>query len=366
MIDLTAPKPALVAALSRAAAVADKRSTHPTLACVHLTADAGKLTIVAADLYCLSVRTTIEADVGHPGVAAIPAKELHDRVRAMPDGPVRLAMSGGKVNLTSKGSTRRYAQRALLADDFPPVAWPEPGLPELRVPSAAMAALIGRVEHAISTDESRAFLNGMLISRTPGRLRVVAIDSHQLALADAKLDGDGASTFLLPRRAVVELRKLCEGDEGDVAIVLSGSSAYFTVGGVSMGARLFDATFPPYENVVPGARPCVVRAPRAPLSEAIKAVMLASDPKHGDVTLAMSTSAIVVTAKSADAGDASEEVPAELTGKPVAINASASYLLNALASLEGDEAAIDVGAPEDPVTFREPDFLGLVMPMRAR
>lgn len=358
-MNLTASKKDLVAALKRASSISDRKTTMPLLACVQLVASKAGLEVRAT---CLDVwlRGPCVADVEAAGSVAVLAKDLASRVEAMPEGPVKLRLDGDKLLVSAPGSSRRFSLASMNAGDWPVLAEPTGEATSLQ--AETVLALFDRASHAISSDQSRPHLASLLVERDGKHLRVVATDGHRLAKIEAPLKAGKAPTMLVPARAVRDIAKLAQGAE-TIDLVCTPPNAFFTVEGVTLGVRLVDAHFPPYEQVIPKTSSSVVTTERQPLQDALRAVSLASNEKTGGVRLQMRPGAIRISAES-HAGDGADEVAAEYDGKPMAIVVRADYLLDALEAHGGERVGIAFGGEIDPLVLRADGFTAVVMPMR--
>lgn len=358
-MNLTASKKELTSALKRACSVAERKSTMPLLSCVKLTASDGVLDVRAT---CLDVwvRERCAAELTSAGSVAVSAKEFLSRVEAMPEGPVVLKVKDDKLAVSAPGSSRRFSLATVPADDYPTI--PEPQGEAISLDSETLLALMGRAIHAISGDQTRPHLASMLLERDGKHLRAVATDGHRLAKIDAPLNGEKAPSMLIPGRGVRDVLKLASAEE-TIDLACEPPNAFFSIRGVTLGVRLIDATFPPFEQVIPKTSPSVSTAARASLVESIRAVSLASNEKTGGVRLRFQSGFIRVEATS-QAGDGFDEVPAEYDGKPMSIVCRADYLLDALEAHGGESVGIAFGGEVDPIVMRTDGAVFVTMPMR--
>lgn len=382
-MELTVAKRDLLKIVARMQGVAERKSTMPVLANVLLAAE-GKngLRLAATDLY-LALIGRINADISKPGSVAVSAKDLFERVKMMPDGPVIIAtQDNATTTIKASGSSRRYTLRGMPGDDFPPLPQPAEGSPTLALGVDVLAELIAKTHYSISTDETRAHLNSALFEWDGEVVRMVTTDGHRLSKVDVKVSGRQASaTMLIPLKAIQELRRLCDemlaesgSDEKkpELNITQSGASAFFQGGGTTFSVKLVDAQFPPYSQVIPQPTDKVVRAPRAALADALKAVAVAASERTGGVKLSLSTGAMRITSESPESGDGFDEIPVEYSGPNMSIGFNAKYFLDVLAAVTDDEVAISVSGELDPAVLRpagatttsDRQFLSVVMPMR--
>jgi hypothetical protein len=240
----------------------------------------------------------VPAEVNKGGSIAVPAKDLFERVKMMPDGPIHVAThDNSTTTLKAAGTARRYTLRGMPGDDFPPLPAPAEGAPTLAMDVEVLQQLIAKTHFSISTDETRAHLNSALFEWDGDIVRMVTTDGHRLSKMEVQVTGRQASaTMLIPLKAVQELRRICDEalDETpakdaakDVArpqlqITQSGSSAFFQGAGMTFSVKLVDAQFPPYSQVIPQPAGVISARPRAAFSDAFRAVSIAA-AAHGGV-----------------------------------------------------------------------------------
>ncbi|HRG97019.1 MAG TPA: DNA polymerase III subunit beta [Polyangiaceae bacterium] len=384
-MELTVAKRDLLRLAARMQGVAERKSTMPVLSNVLFTAGgAGSLRLSATDLY-LGLSGTIPAEISKPGSMAIPAKELVDRVKMMPDGPVQLATSdkdNGQATMRAVGSARRYTLRGMPGGDFPPLPQPAEGAPSLAIEVDVLAELIAKTHFSISTDETRAHLNSALFEWEGEIVRMVTTDGHRLSKMEVKVAGRQASaTMLIPLKAIHELRRLCDevlaeardtkSERPQLTIVQSGSSAFFQAGSMTFSVKLVDAQFPPYSQVIPKSFAKSVRAPRTAFTEALRAVSVAANERTGGVKLSLQDGTLRISSESPESGEGFDELPVDYSGVPIAIGFNAKYFLDVLGALTTDEVTLNLSGELDPAVLRpgdgepsERDFLAVVMPMR--
>ncbi|HEY1959795.1 MAG TPA: DNA polymerase III subunit beta [Polyangiaceae bacterium] len=375
-MELAVAKKDLLKLVSRMQGVAERKSTMPVLSNVLLAVDGpNALRVAATDLY-LSIAGRVPAEVKKGGSVAVPAKDLLERVRMMPEGSIQIVtQDGASTHIKASGSPRRYTLRGMPGDDFPPLPAPSEGAPTLSLSVDVLAELMQKTYFSVSTDETRAHLNSALFEWDGDVVRMVTTDGHRLSMMEQKVAGKQASsTMLIPLKAILELRRLCdelsaEGKDAkpEISITQSGSSAFFLAGTTTFSVKLVDAQFPPYAQVIPQATEKKVRIARAPLADALRAVSIAASERTGGVKLALSGNAMRITSESPESGDGSDEVPIEYSGPPITVGFNAKYFLDVLGALEEDEVELGLSGELDPAVVRpvsERKFLAVVMPMR--
>jgi DNA polymerase-3 subunit beta len=380
-MELTVPKKDLLKLLTRMQGVAERKSTMPVLSNVLLAVDGpSALRIAATDLY-LALMGRVPAEVSKGGSVAVSAKDVLERIRMMPEGPIQLAtQDNATTTIRAAGSARRYTLRGMPGEDFPPLPVPAEGSPSLAIDVAVLQELVAKTHFSISADETRAHLNSALFEWDGDVVRMVTTDGHRLSKMEVKVTGRQASaTMLIPLKAIQELRRLCDDIVGEakdaskdspppqLQITQSGSSAFFQGGGMSFGVRLVDAQFPPYSQVIPQQSEKLVRIPRAAFSDALKAVSVAASERTGGVKLGMSKGTMRITTESPESGEGFDEVPIEYAGPNMTIGFNARYFLDVLGSLDEDEVQLGLGGELDPAVVKPVgprQFLAVVMPMR--
>src|SRR5580658_4212962 len=381
-MELTVAKKDLLKVVTRMQGVAERKSTMPVLSNVLLAVDGpSTLRVAATDLY-LALVGRIPVEVTKGGSVAVSAKDLLERVRMMPEGPIHLAtQDNSTTTIKAAGSPRRYTLRGMTGDDFPPLPSPAEGSPSLALEVNVLQGLIAKTHFSISADETRAHLNSALFEWDGDLVRMVTTDGHRLSKMEVKVTGRQASaTMLIPLKAIHELRRLSDdivaeaketAKEGtpkaQLQITQSGSSAFFQGGGMSFAVRLVDAQFPPYSQVIPQQSEKLVRVPRAPLAEALKAVSVAASERTGGVKLALTKGTLRITTESPESGEGFDEVPIEYAGADMTIGFNARYFLDVLSALDEDDVELGFGGELDPAVVKpvgQRQFLAVVMPMR--
>jgi DNA polymerase-3 subunit beta len=381
-MELTVPKKDLLKLLTRMQGVAERKSTMPVLSNVLLAIDGpSTLRVAATDLY-LALVGRVMVDVSKGGTVAVSAKDLLERVRMMPEGPIHLAsQDNATTTIKAAGSARRYTLRGMPGDDFPPLPTPSEGSPSLAIDVDVLQELVAKTHFSISADETRAHLNSALFEWDGDVVRMVTTDGHRLSKMEVKVSGRQASaTMLIPLKAIQELRRLSDdivaeakdsAKEGtaraQLQITQSGSSAFFQGGGMSFAVRLVDAQFPPYAQVIPPQSEKLVRVPRAPFADALRAVSVAASERTGGVKLGLTKGTMRITTESPESGEGFDEVPIEYAGPNITIGFNAKYFLDVLGALDEDEVQLGLGGELDPAVVRPVgprQFLAVVMPMR--
>ena len=374
-MDLIAEKKSLVRLLQRCQGVADKRSTMPVLANVLLSADQRQIHVAATDLY-VSVSGTADAEVTQAGSVALPARDLFERIKAMPEGAIQiLVKDGGSTTIQAVGSARRYTLHGLPGADFPTLPEPAADAPMIELSVETVAQLINRTHFSVSTDETRPHLNSALFQCEDGRVRMVTTDGHRLSKMEIAVDALAAkTTMLLPLKAIVELRRLADEVTTNRADTLmrisqSGPNAFFDIADIRFSVKLVDAQFPPYEQVIPAVTDRAVQAPRLALAEALRAVALAASDRTGGVKLSAGNKVLRVTSESPESGNGFDELEVDYPGPDVVVGFNARYLLDVLGAMDCEAVTLGLSGELDPAVVKPADsehdlYVAVVMPMR--
>jgi DNA polymerase III subunit beta len=370
---VTVERAALLKALGHVQSVVERRNTIPILSNVLLVADEGTLTLTATDLDLAIVEGAV-AQTSIAGATTVAAHTLFDITRKLPDGAqVELATSDGRLALSAGRS--RFQLSTLPREDFPAIA--DGDLPfGFSLPATTLKQMIDKTKFAISTEETRYYLNGIFLHVTEEAkpaLRAVATDGHRLARVaiDRPEGAVGMPDIIVPRKCVNELRKLLDeaaNDSGsDVRVQLSASRIRFTLNNAVLSSRLIDGTFPDYSRVIPTANDKLMRIDTAALREGADRVSTIATDKTRAVKLSMGDDKLTLAVTSPENGTASEELAASYTSTPMDIGFNSRYLLDILDNIESGEVEIHLADGASPTLIREgkdSQAIYVLMPMR--
>jgi DNA polymerase-3 subunit beta len=368
-MHVTFAKKDMVAALSTVSRFIDTKSTMPVLSNVLLETGGGKLTLRGTNLQ-IGASTQIDSEVKTDGSVCIQGKPLLERVKAMPDGPVILAVQKGRATLSASGSARKFVVQSIPGDDYPPTPEAADKSVAHTLPSGILATAIDRVFGAISLDETRAHLNAALFERVDDTLRIVSTDGHRLHVTEAKLDGIATFRLLVPRASLAEVRRLCDTCES-VTFTSTPTKAFFDFGGYRFHTSLVDATFPPWEQVVPktdAKRTIDIHAPS--LKNVVMAVAVASTKVTGRrvvIELKKGSDEVKVSTSDPEGGDSEDIVKAETTwgSDGLRIAVAGEYVCQACDAFEDGTVTLATGGEMDPIKLTRDTTTTVIMPMRA-
>lgn len=371
-MKFTVEKNSLKKMLAFVTNVVENRNTIPILANVSLRATDGKLFLKATDLD-IEISGVIDAETDGVCETTVPARVLSGIVGKLSGSSVAFALEPDGSRISIKAGASRFQLSCLPADDYPNLSV---GIMpcKFELPQLEMAKLLEKTRFAISTDETRYYLNGVYLHAqdTPNGLclRAVATDGHRLALMDV-MAPDGVANMpgiILPRKAVHELGKLLSDQNGMVAVELSVGKIRFTVGNVVFTSKLIDGTFPDYMRVIPQNNDKTVIVPKAEFGAAIDRVaVLAATTKSRGVKIQAENGCVTISVDNGDAGSAMEKLDAEYQGAPMEAGFNSGYLLEIVGALGGDFAQLrmlDSAAPMVIQTSEDSPELYVLMPMR--
>ncbi len=363
---------ALLKALSHVTSVVERRNTIPILSNVLIAAEGSSVKLTATDLD-IQVVETAPADVSQKGSTTVSAHMLHDIVRKLSDGSqveLSLGPDEGRMALTS--GPAKFALQVLPPNDFPDLSAGEMSH-AFDISSADLKRLIDKTRFAISTEETRYYLNGIYLhsAETDGTelLRAVATDGHRLAQIEADLPkgANGMPGIIVPRKTVLEVYKLLEDADKPVKVELSTAKIRFSIGEVVLTSQLIDGTFPDYGRVIPHGNDKVLNVPSAIFAEAVDRVSTLSSDKGRAVKLKMGDGKVTLTVNNPDSGSATEELSAAYDAEDLEIGFNARYLLDITSQLESDDAEFVLSDPGSPTIVRDLSdkaALYVLMPMR--
>ncbi len=362
----------LLKSLNHVHRVVERRNTIPILSNVLLSADGETLALKATDLD-LEISETTPARVEQAGATTVPAYLLYDIVRKLADGSevmLKLDESGNALLVVSGRSSFRL--QCLPQSDFPELT-AGAFTHKFQIPAETLKRLIDKTQFAISTEETRYYLNGIYLHtiETDGqlRLRSVATDGHRLARAetDAPPGSEGMPGIIVPRKTVAELQKLVDQPDLEVTVELSDTKMRFMIGSVVLTSKLIDGTFPDYQRVIPTGNDKKLLIDRQSFAQAVDRVSTVSSERGRAVKLSIGDGSVTLAVNNPDSGSATEEIAADYSSEPLEIGFNARYLLDVAAQLSSGEAQFmlaDAGSPTLIQDGTDADALYVLMPMR--
>lgn len=362
----------LLKSLGHVHRVVERRNTIPILSNVLLSADGNSLELKATDLD-LEINEATAANVEQKGATTVPAHLLYDIVRKLPDGAevmLKTDDSGNSMSVISGRSS--FKLQCLPQSDFPQLS--AGSFSHIfRLDSTALKGLIDKTQFAISTEETRYYLNGIFLHthEADGRLklRAVATDGHRLARAEmeAPAGSEGMPGIIIPRKTVSELQKLVDDPDVAVTTELSDTKIRLTIGSIVLTSKLIDGTFPDYQRVIPVGNDKKLVIDRQTFAAAVDRVSTISSERGRAVKLSISDGQLILAVNNPDSGSATEELAADYSSDPIEIGFNARYLLDVAGQLAGGEARFmlaDAGSPTLIQDASDENTLYVLMPMR--
>ena len=367
-MKLTIERAALLRSLGHVQSVVERRNTIPILSNVLIEAQSGKLKLTATDMD-LAIAETVPAQVATPGATTAPAHTLYDIVRKLPEGAqVEIAQKGDNDPLTIRAGRSTFTLQCLPPADFPAMS-KDKQPHSFSLTATELKGLIDHTRFAISTEETRYYLNGIYMHAAKDVLRAVATDGHRLARFQVPLPKGAAEMpgVIVPRKTVNELRKLIDESEAHVEIALSDTKIRFAFDDVTLTSKLIDGTFPDYERVIPANNDKLMEVACKPFAEAVDRVSTISTEKSRAVKLAVGKGSLTLSATSLDNGSATEEIEISFDAEPLEIGFNSRYLLDITQQIEGESAQFAMADGASPTVVRDVDdanALYVLMPMR--
>jgi DNA polymerase III subunit beta len=371
-MKVTVEQSALLKSLAHVHRIVERRNTIPILSNVLLRAAGGSLQLKATDLD-IEVVETLSAEATLDGAITVPAHTLYDIVRKLPDGAqvaIETAIDAGQIVLRSGRS--RFTLQALPEQDFPDMAAGELSH-RFTIAAKEMQRLIEKTQFAISTEETRYYLNGIYMHTVDTdagvMLRAVATDGHRLARSElpAPAGAAGMPGVIVPRKTVAEALKLVSEHDDEISVELSTAKIRFVIGNVVLTSKLIDGTFPDYTRVIPVGNDKRLVVERADFTRSVDRVSTISSERGRAVKLSLTDGKLTLSVNNPDAGNAVEEIEVDYDSGPIDVGFNARYLLDIANQLEGDTALFKMADPSSPTLILDREgssTLYVLMPMR--
>ncbi len=371
-MKVTIDRAVLLKALGHVQSVVERRNTIPILSNVRLEANGERLALSATDMD-LEVVAEVPATAVTGGATTVPAHTLYDIVRKLPEGAqVDLDATGGGERLQLICDRSRFTLATLPIEDFPVMTSGE--LPfAFRLAASELRDLIDRTRFAMSTEETRYYLNGVylhtVVHNGVSVLRAVATDGHRLASVEMPLPAgaEGMPGVIVPRKTVTEVRRLVEDGEAEVEIALSETKIRFAVESAVLISKLVDGTFPDYERVIPRHNDKQLDVECKRFAAAVDRVSAISSDRSRAIKLTIEAGTLTLAASAPEHGSATEEIEVQYRGEPMEIGFNSRYLLDITQQIKGDNARFllaDSGSPTIAQELGDASAIYVLMPMR--
>ncbi len=362
----------LLKAVAQAQSVVERRNTIPILGNVLIEAEGDEAKFRATDLD-IEVVDRAPAQVQRPGATTVSAVTLHEIVRKLPDGAlVTLSDDGASGRLEVEAGRSRFSLATLPKEDFPVMASSE-YTANFAAPAPVLRRLFDKSKFAISTEETRYYLNGVYMHVAEAEdgpvLRCVATDGHRLARIDAPLP-DGAEDMpgvIVPRKTVGELRKLLDDDDAEIAVSVSETKVRFATPDITLTSKVIDGTFPDYARVIPQGNTRRLEVDASDFAHAVDLVATVSSERSRAVKMQLDEDRLVLSVNAPDSGAAEYELGVAYADERLEIGFNAKYLLEIAGQVDRENAVFLFNSSGDPTLMREGDdssAIYVVMPMR--
>jgi DNA polymerase III subunit beta len=367
-MELVVRKNDLLKELSLLQGIVERKNTIPILANVLLEATTGQVSLLATDLD-VGLRSRCDATVTKPGTLTLPAKKLYEIVSALPDTEIRIEEDKGGKSVTVAAERFESRIQTLPASEFPTPP-DDGGAPTATLPGPALKRMIAQTRFAITSEDTRYFLNGAQLVLQPDSMSMVATDGHRLAFVRIN-EAPGLSTkyeVLLPRKTLNEIARLIDGT--DVVTFSHGENhLFFRAGSRLLISRKIDANFPAYERVIPKSNDKRIDFDRDRLSAAVRRVRLLSNERSKAVKFVMGHDQVEITSSTPELGEAHEVIPVDYQGGAMQICFNADYVDNFLSVVETDQVQLEFKdemsqAVMKPTASEGYEYTYVIMPMR--
>lgn len=366
-MKISIERAALLKALGHVQSVVERRNTIPILSNVLIGADGDKITLVATDLD-IEISESCEASVDAPGDVTAPAHTLYDIARKLPDGAQVVLKINNDNRLDVDAGRSHFTLPLLPAGDFPKMT-ADGFTHDFVMSSPELRRLIDKTKFAISTEETRYYLNGIYVHAHDGALRAVATDGHRLALSEMNLPtgAENLPGVIIPRKTIAEIRRLIDGSDEDVSLSISDAKIRFQHGSAVLTSKLIDGTFPDYERVIPKGNEKELVIDNKVFADAVDRVATISAEKSRSIKLTLDKDMLTLVVNNPESGNAHEDLMVDYSADPLEIGFNAKYLLDVTSQIEGRDATFFLDSPASPALVKDsedPASLFVLMPLR--
>jgi DNA polymerase-3 subunit beta len=372
IMKLSIERAVLLKAVSQAQSVVERRNTIPILANVLIEAKGDNVSFRATDLD-IEILDQVSGVVERPGTSTVSAVMLHEIVRKLPDGAlVTLADDGASGRLTVAAGRSNFSLATLPKEDFPEMTTSE-YTADFKVSAMTLRRLFDKSKFAISTEETRYYLNGVYLHVAEGDggevLRCVATDGHRLARIDADLPENAKLMpgIIVPRKTVNEVRKLLDDDNAQISVSVSETKVRFATLDVTLTSKVIDGTFPDYSRVIPSGNTRKLEVDAADFAKAVDRVATVSSERSRAVKMSLDEDRLILSVNAPDSGAAEEELAVAYADEKLEIGFNAKYLLEIASQVDRENAVFLFNSSGDPTLMREgsdTSAIYVVMPMR--
>jgi len=343
-MNIALPRTALLQAVQRCQSIVEKRHTVPILANVLLSAENQVLNITATDLE-VGIRSRTDARTKSDGAITVSARKLFDIVKEL-DAEKDVELEATDAFVTIRSGRSRFRLSSLPAEDYPSLVENDAVSP-IKLVGQQLAGMIAATSFAMSHDETRKYLTGTLFEVDDKNiLRLITTDGHRLALSEFNLSGESSPCqCIVPRKAVMEIRKLCEESEGEVELFLGERQVRLVAGDNVLTSKLIDARFPVYQDVIPVGNPETVGIDRQSLDQVLRRSMIVANEFTHDLRLHFANDSLEISAHNTEQEESQERVEIQYGGRDLVIGFNGRYLRDALGAM--NEATVQLSLKDE-------------------
>lgn len=357
-------------AINKVLSVVDRKNSRPILTNCLFTAENDKLVIIATDLE-VSAKIFLNANFETTGSFCINTKSISEILKELPDDVIELKVDNKNV-LKLNCNNINYSLLITSPEEYPTLAF-ENKNKSFKLKAQQILNIINKTSHAISTDETRLYLNGIYLQAIDNKLRAVAIDGHRLALLDTnEFIGDVnnlSDGVIIPRKGINELKKVADSYiDNEITISLDDSFMYVNAEDkYLLSIRLISRDYPKYQTVIPSKTAFTLNIDRKNLLNAVKRIRILSNEKTNGIKVSIDKTKITLSANHPSLGNANEIINVNYDGEPMDIGFNAKYLIESLSVFDDNEIIFEFNNELTPVIIKSdelPEFLGIIMPLK--
>ena len=366
-MEMKIKKEAFLKGLHLAQSIADRKSTTPVLANTLLRSSGKDAIVCAATDLRVTVVAEARAEVIEEGELSIGAKHLFEIVKNLPADELHFKKTENNWAEISAGNAK-YKVVGMPGRDFPRL--PDAGEVAFHeLDAGTILDMIRKTIFSVSSDESRQHLNGIFMEWSGSTVRMVSTDGHRLTKVEYEV-GQGHDTgdgIIIPRKGVMEMRRLLETVEGTCDVGLLHGNLFVRANDVCLTIKLVDAEFPPFDQVVPRESERQVTVDRLLLLDSLKRMAIMSSERNGGIRFDLKANELRITSDNPDLGEAQEDMNVGYEGDPLSIGFNARYFIELVGEMSGDEVKLEFNGELDPglvCSGKDDGYLGVVMPLR--
>ncbi len=344
----------------------DKKNLRPILSNSFFSLEQNKLIIMGSDLE-VSAKTTLKVESEGAGKFCLNARNLMDIIRELPSKKVTFILDKDNSLLKINCEEINYSLIFSSAEEFPKLKFLEQT--DFSITSSLLNKILQKNQFAMSTDETRPYMNGIYFHKNADKLRSVATDGHRLALYEIPINKlKFEQGFIIPRKGVSELRRLTDNlSEESIELSKDESFLYVKTGSKDLSIRLVARDYPKYQAVIPQETKQIMTVKKSDFLTSVKRVKIVSSEKFNGIKLHLETGTLTLSANHPNLGSVSEKVAIDYTGEEFSLGVNAKYLLDVLSVLPDGEVTLKFNTSISPIIIysdQEPEFLSIIMPMK--